>query len=135
MCCRGLHAVAKPAYLSRFLFSALLRVARHCVPGGVRMVSISLSRPQPAPPRARYGSSTLRRPLRFWRRAHVLVCAREAVAQHDQHGPQLLTLVIVEPGEQYVFGRTLSAHGPVEVPLAGRVENDDVAAVGRVALA
>ena len=37
--CRGLPRVANPAFLSRFLFSGLLRVAQHCVPGGVRVVS------------------------------------------------------------------------------------------------
>jgi hypothetical protein len=35
-----LQAVAKPAYLGRFLFSVLPCVARYCVPGGVRVVSI-----------------------------------------------------------------------------------------------
>jgi hypothetical protein len=35
--------VAKPAYLSRLSFSALPRVALYCVPGGVRVVSMSLS--------------------------------------------------------------------------------------------
>jgi len=39
MRCRGLQRIAKPAYLSRFLFSGLLRVAPYCVPGGVRVVS------------------------------------------------------------------------------------------------
>jgi len=34
--CRGLPRVAKPAYLSRFLFYALLRVAGYCARGGVR---------------------------------------------------------------------------------------------------
>ena len=40
MRCRGLHRVAKPAYLSRFPFCALLGVAPYCVRGGVRVVSI-----------------------------------------------------------------------------------------------
>jgi hypothetical protein len=39
MCCRGLHGFADPAYLSRFVFSGLLRVASHCRPGGIRVVS------------------------------------------------------------------------------------------------
>jgi hypothetical protein len=43
MCCRGLHGFANPAYLSRFLFPGLLRVARYCAPGGVRVVSTSAS--------------------------------------------------------------------------------------------
>jgi hypothetical protein len=34
------HRLANPAYLSRFLFSGLLRVAPYCVPGGIRVVSI-----------------------------------------------------------------------------------------------
>jgi len=38
-CCWGLQGVAKPAYLSRFLFCALLSVAGVCVLGGVRVVS------------------------------------------------------------------------------------------------
>jgi len=38
MRCWGLPRVANPAYLSRFLFYALLRVARYCVPGGVKVV-------------------------------------------------------------------------------------------------
>src|SRR5918995_2210613 len=41
MRCRGLHRLANPAYLSRFLFSALLRVALYCARGGIRVVSIS----------------------------------------------------------------------------------------------
>jgi hypothetical protein len=36
----GVHRLANPAYLSRFLFSGLLRVAPYCVPGGIRVVSI-----------------------------------------------------------------------------------------------
>jgi hypothetical protein len=39
MCCRGVHGVANPAYISRFLFSALPHVAPYCAPGGVRVVS------------------------------------------------------------------------------------------------
>ena len=35
--CRGLHELANPAYLSRFLFSGLPVVAPYCVPGGVRV--------------------------------------------------------------------------------------------------
>src|SRR5215203_5183066 len=41
MCSRGLHRFANPPYLGRFPFSALPRVAPYCVPGGVRVVSIS----------------------------------------------------------------------------------------------
>jgi hypothetical protein len=66
----------------------------------------------------------------------VLVSAREAIAQRDQHGTQLLALVVVEPGEQCIFGLALSTGGAGAVPLAGRGESDDVvAAVGGVALA
>src|SRR5919106_1938601 len=36
MRCTDLHAVAVPAYLSWFLFLALLGVAPYCAPGGVR---------------------------------------------------------------------------------------------------
>src|SRR5918998_3758582 len=36
MRCTDLHAVAVPAYLSWFLFLALLDVAPYCAPGGVR---------------------------------------------------------------------------------------------------
>src|SRR5918994_7727679 len=39
MCCRGLHELANPAYLSRYLFPGLPRVAPYCAPGGVRVVS------------------------------------------------------------------------------------------------
>ncbi len=39
MCCRGLHRLANPAYVSAFLVSGLLRVAPYCVLGGVRVVS------------------------------------------------------------------------------------------------
>jgi hypothetical protein len=39
MRCRGLHRLAKPAYLSWFLCSASPCVAPYCVPGGVRAVS------------------------------------------------------------------------------------------------
>ena len=39
MCCRGLHVLANPAYLSGFLCSALPCVAPYCVPGGIRVVS------------------------------------------------------------------------------------------------
>jgi hypothetical protein len=35
------HRLANPAYLKGFLFSGLLRVAPYCVPGGIRVVSIS----------------------------------------------------------------------------------------------
>jgi hypothetical protein len=42
---RGLQEGANPAYLSRFLYSGLLRVASYCVPGGVRVVSMSSSYP------------------------------------------------------------------------------------------
>jgi hypothetical protein len=38
-CCRALQAIAKPAYLSRFLFCALLIVAGCCALGGVKVVS------------------------------------------------------------------------------------------------
>jgi hypothetical protein len=57
MCCRGLHRNTNPAYLSRFRFSALLGVAPYCVPGGIRVVSISSS----------YSPDTIvhRRPARF----------------------------------------------------------------------
>ena len=48
--------LASPGYLSGLPFSALLRVAPYCVPGGVKVVSISFSRSQPAPPRTRHGS-------------------------------------------------------------------------------
>ena len=34
-----MQAFARPAYLSRFLFYALLNVAPYCVPGGVKVVS------------------------------------------------------------------------------------------------
>jgi glyoxylase-like metal-dependent hydrolase (beta-lactamase superfamily II) len=39
MRCGGVHGVANAAYLGDFLFSGLLRVARYCVPGGIRVVS------------------------------------------------------------------------------------------------
>src|SRR5215207_11644788 len=67
MCCGGLHGVANPAYLEGFPFPALLSVAPYCAPGGVRVVSISPTRPQPALPRSRHGSSTHRRALRSTR--------------------------------------------------------------------
>jgi hypothetical protein len=38
-CCRGLHGLANPAYLGRFLFCGLPSVAGCCAPGGVRVVS------------------------------------------------------------------------------------------------
>jgi hypothetical protein len=41
MCCRGVHGIANPAYLKGFPYSTLLRVASYCVPGGIRVVSIS----------------------------------------------------------------------------------------------
>ena|SRR5215207_4955563 len=37
--CRGLHGSANPAYLSRFITSALHYVAPHCARGGIRAVS------------------------------------------------------------------------------------------------
>src|SRR5829696_5199111 len=57
MGCRGLHRNTNPAYLSRFRFSALLGVAPYCVPGGIRVVSIS----------SLYSPDTIvhRRPARF----------------------------------------------------------------------
>jgi hypothetical protein len=38
---RDLQGFANLAFLSRFVFSGLLCVAPYCVPGGVRVVSIS----------------------------------------------------------------------------------------------
>src|SRR3712207_7988454 len=38
---QALHALAKSAYLNRFLCPGLRRIAGGCVPGGVRVVSIS----------------------------------------------------------------------------------------------
>src|SRR5215208_1635484 len=43
MRCRGVQGVANPAYLRGIPFPRLQRVAPYCVPGGVRMVSISPS--------------------------------------------------------------------------------------------
>jgi hypothetical protein len=45
MRCRGLLRVANPHMLGGFLCSGLLRVAPYCVPSGVRVVSITCSRP------------------------------------------------------------------------------------------
>jgi hypothetical protein len=42
MRCRGLHEVANPAFLGGFLWYGLLGVAPYCVPGGVRVVTITL---------------------------------------------------------------------------------------------
>jgi hypothetical protein len=39
MRCKGLHGLAKTAYLAGFLCSELQRVAPYCVPGGIRVVS------------------------------------------------------------------------------------------------
>jgi len=47
MRCRGLHTVAKAAFLRGFPISGLLRIAPYCAPGGIRVVSISPPRPQP----------------------------------------------------------------------------------------
>ena len=38
---QGVAGLANPVYLSRFLFSGLLRVAPYCAPSGIRVVSIS----------------------------------------------------------------------------------------------
>ena len=57
-CCRGLHDVANPVYLSGFLFSALPRVAPYCV----RLASV---------PNTGSGTSLsnyLKRDKRYWRR-------------------------------------------------------------------
>ena len=45
MRCRDLQEFANPAFLGRFLFSALPGVAPYCARGGIRVVSISPSRP------------------------------------------------------------------------------------------
>src|SRR5215211_3362947 len=42
MRCRRLLGLANPAYLSRFLCSAMPSIAQYCVPGGVRVVSIEV---------------------------------------------------------------------------------------------
>src|SRR5215211_9219328 len=42
MCCRGVQGLANPAFLSKFLCSALPSVAPYCVPGGIRVVSIEV---------------------------------------------------------------------------------------------
>jgi hypothetical protein len=41
MRCSGVQGFAIAAYLERFPFPALLRVAPYCVPGGIRVVSMS----------------------------------------------------------------------------------------------
>src|SRR5215207_3025408 len=43
MCCRSVHTLANPAYLSGLLFCGLLCVAPYCARGGVRVVSTSPS--------------------------------------------------------------------------------------------
>lgn len=42
MRCGGLHEVANTAYLKGFFFYDLHRVARYCVRGGVKVVSIGV---------------------------------------------------------------------------------------------
>src|ERR671913_2321876 len=64
MCCRGLHRIANPAYLSRFLFCGLLCVAPYCVPGGVRVVSTE--------------ASLLHAPARLWYASEVRLAPGEA---------------------------------------------------------
>src|ERR671921_1595993 len=49
-CCTGLPRIANPAYLSPFFFSGLPNIPGHCVPGGVRVVSIALPL---SPPKSR----------------------------------------------------------------------------------
>jgi hypothetical protein len=39
MRCRGVHNVAKDAFLRVFPFSGLLRIAPYCAPGGIRVAS------------------------------------------------------------------------------------------------
>jgi hypothetical protein len=41
--CRGLHGLANPAHLRRFLFPALLRVAPYSAADGVRVVSMAVA--------------------------------------------------------------------------------------------
>jgi hypothetical protein len=43
---QGLQGLANPPYLKGVPFPALLHVAAYCVPGGVRVMSISLSYPR-----------------------------------------------------------------------------------------
>src|SRR3954463_8979487 len=60
----------------------------------------------------------------------------EPVAEGEQEAAELLTLVVVERGEERVFGFFLRARGAGELLLAGRGEGDQVAAaVVGVALA
>jgi hypothetical protein len=40
MYCRGLHSLAKPAFLNGFSCSGLPRIAPYCAPGGIRVVSV-----------------------------------------------------------------------------------------------
>jgi hypothetical protein len=47
-CCEGMQRLADFPYLGGFLFSGLPRVARYCVPGGVRVVSKLSSHPRKA---------------------------------------------------------------------------------------
>ena len=62
--------------------------------------------------------------------------AQEGVAQRDQHGLQLPSLVVVKPREQCILGLALGARGVVEVPPAsGSQGHDMAAAIRRVSLA
>jgi hypothetical protein len=55
MRCRGVQGIANAAYLEGIPFPALLRVALYCVPGGIRLVSISPSSYSSAsPPSLKY---------------------------------------------------------------------------------
>src|SRR4051794_37524849 len=52
----------------------------------------------------------------------------EPVAEGEQEAAELLTLVVVERGEERVFGFFLRTRGAGELLLAGRGEGDQVAA-------
>jgi hypothetical protein len=58
MCYRGVQGIANPAFQKGFLFSGLLRVAQYCVPGGIRVVSISPFPGHCEPPRTTLREAT-----------------------------------------------------------------------------
>src|SRR5215213_70916 len=70
------------------------------------------------------------------RRARVFLPARKVVAQRDQHGFQLPSLVVIESCEQRILGLALGTRRLVEVPPASGGQGHDVAApIRRVSLA
>jgi hypothetical protein len=75
MRCRDLQGVAIAPFLGRFPFSALLRIAPYCVPGGVRVVLGGVDYASPIPLVQRASRTKVGPPVTGQIRARLLMLA------------------------------------------------------------